>query len=266
MFFFAVVGLWMTPSHAFSPPPSGAHSPLVPQGAMTWKNAHHHRIANGSNQCKRKTYRNMLPSISIPSISTIIPQNPTFAIPTHFILTNIIYILRRSQIRNMSKRKLLQIRLTREDGVSLRLHATNIFVWQLFVIFIFPFLEPMSRLFGYVSFYYFYPNASGLGTFLMIYHSFILIDNFRSSFSFSFFFTGIIFEPLSAQQLSMSKRTKSQIRCDWHRFSFNVGAVGRDGYRHPPSIERNVPHLDIPKLGWKHWPWRRRCNVERGIK
>eukprot|EP00814_Leptocylindrus_danicus_P012063 CAMPEP_0116013676 /NCGR_PEP_ID=MMETSP0321-20121206/5859_1 /TAXON_ID=163516 /ORGANISM="Leptocylindrus danicus var. danicus, Strain B650" /LENGTH=67 /DNA_ID=CAMNT_0003483253 /DNA_START=286 /DNA_END=489 /DNA_ORIENTATION=- len=56
----------------------------------------------------------------------------------------------------------------------------------------------------------------------------------------------------------MSKRAKRQIRLDWHRFSVNVGNVGRDGYRHPPSVELNLPHLDVPAKGWKHWPWRRR--------
>ncbi|KAL3776318.1 hypothetical protein ACHAWO_002712 [Cyclotella atomus] len=131
----------------------------------------------------------------------------------------------------MSKRRLLQVRISREDGVSIPLYITNLLAWQFFVTFIFPFLEPIARLLGHVSFYYFYPNASGLG---------------------------IVFEPLSVQDQSMNKRVKYQTRLDWHRFSVNVGGIGRDGYRHPPSVERNLPHLDVPRLGWKHWPWRRK--------
>lgn len=152
----------------------------------------------------------------------------------YFFIANTIYLLRRSVIRGMPKRRLVQLRLTRERGVTIPLYMTNLIVWQLFVNFAFPVLEPISRLFGYVSFYYFYPNASGVG---------------------------IIFEPLSVQDQSMSERAKQQIRLDWHKFSVNVGSVGRDGYKHPPSVERNRPHLDIPMLGWKHWPWRRKYPV-----
>lgn len=175
----------------------------------------------------------------IPSALLDAPMTLSTVAPAYMLITNTAYLLRRSHIRDMTKRKLLQIRTTREEGVSLRLHMTNILVWQLFVVFIFPLLEPTSRIFGYVSFYYFYPNASGMG---------------------------IVFEPLSVQSLSMSKRTKSQIRCDWHKFSVNVGRVGRDGYRHPPKVERNLPHLDIPARGWKHWPWRRKLGVEPAKK
>ena len=152
----------------------------------------------------------------------------------YWLAANTVYLLRRSCIRNMSTTKLLQIRLTRENGVTIPLCLTNLLIWQLFVNFLFPMLEPTSRLFGYVSFYYFYPNASGMG---------------------------IIFEPVAVQGLNMSKRAKHQIRLDWHRFSVNIGPPGRDGFRHPPSVERNLPHLDVPKLGWKHWPWRRKHHV-----
>ena len=150
------------------------------------------------------------------------------------------YLLRRSHLRNMPKRKLLQIRLAREAGVNLPLYVINIIIWQLFVTILFPILELILRLFEHVSYYYFYPNASGFG---------------------------IILEPLSAQSLSMSERAKHQIRCDWHRFSVNIGAIGRDGYRHPPSISKNAPHIDIPRKGLKHWPWRRKhvVNVTSGM-
>jgi len=130
----------------------------------------------------------------------------------------------------MSKRKLLQIRTSREDCTTVTLYMTTVAVWQLFV-FVFPIVETVARMFGKVSFFYSYPNAGGLG---------------------------FILEPRQAQHLSMSKRTKQQIRFDWHRFSVNVGGIGREGYRHPPSIEMNRPHVDIPSKGLKHWPWRRR--------
>lgn len=174
-------------------------------------------------------------------MSPFFDMNPVFSVEQpalfctmYWLAANMVYLLRRSCIRNMSTTKLLQIRLARENGVTIPLYFTNLLVWQIFVNFLFPMLEPTSRLFGYVSFYYFYPNASGMG---------------------------IIFEPVAVQGLHMNKRAKHQIRLDWHRFSVNVGPPGRDGFRHPPSVERNMPHLDVPKLGWKHWPWRRKHHV-----
>lgn len=239
---FSLVGfLWSSPIHSFMSP-SWRNCPsalLRLKGAPAWKHGQHGQHQQITTSSRMETRRNMLTSISttasiIDNSSSM--QHRALARTIHFLLANTMYICRRSNIRNMSKRKLLRIPLTREDGVELPLYITNILAWQFFVNFVFPLLELISRVFGYVSFYYFYPNAHGFG---------------------------IIFEPLSAQSFSMSKRSKSQIRCDWHRFNFNIGPVGRDGWRHPPSVERNLPHFDIPKKGWKHWPWRQKCKVDR---
>mmetsp|Transcript_31483 Transcript_31483/g.70507 ORF Transcript_31483/g.70507 Transcript_31483/m.70507 type:complete len:218 (+) Transcript_31483:223-876(+) len=155
---------------------------------------------------------------------------------TYVGVINLLYITRRSCVRDMSKRKLFRIRITREDGVSTRFYLTNLLAWQLFVTFVWPVSEPLSRILGYVSFYYSYPNASGVG---------------------------MIFEPINVQHLSMAKRTKKQLRVDWHQFAYNIGDIGREGYRHPPSVTRNLPHLDAPSHGMKHWPWRRRFRANR---
>lgn len=221
--------LWSTPSHSLLP--SSLNQNCLSRAIQTGTRAafNGNNCSHGQQKMKSHHTLSMLPLVT--SISSVATASPTLATISYFLFTNMAYILRRSHIRDMSKRKLLQIRLSRGEDVSTRLYITNILSWQLFVTTVWPLLEPISRMFGYVSFYYFYPNAGGVG---------------------------VIFEPLSAQSLSMSKRAKSQIRCDWHRFSFNVGTIGRDGYRHPPSVERNWPHVDIPKRGWKHWPWRRR--------
>lgn len=153
----------------------------------------------------------------------------------YLTVTNILYLARRSYIRKMPIQKLWKIRTTREPGVTLQLYFVILLAWQAFVL-VFPIIEPMARFLGHVSFFYSYPNASGVG---------------------------IIFEPKNVQHLNQSQRAKHQIRLDWHRFSVNVGSVGRDGFRHPPSIERNLPHIDIPKRGVKHWPWRRRWSNDK---
>eukprot|EP00986_Skeletonema_menzelii_P011665 scaffold6103_cov146-Skeletonema_menzelii.AAC.8 len=165
------------------------------------------------------------------SLLNCITQKSALVALSYILIANAIYLQRRSHLRKMTKRKLLQIRTTREEGVNIGLHVTNILAWQVFVTSIFPILEPLSRMCGFVSFYYFYPNANGCG---------------------------IIFEPLSVQHLPMKKRQRSQLRLDWHKFSFNVGKIGRDGFRHPPSVQRNLPHIDAPLLQMKHWPWRRK--------
>lgn len=149
---------------------------------------------------------------------------------------NFIYLARRSHLRNMSKRELFRIRLTREENMSKVVHLVSILTWQAFVA-VFPFIEIFLRIFFQkVAFFYGYPNANGFG---------------------------IILERLDKQHLvKPNQRSKHQIRFDWHRFKVNVGDIGRDGYRHPPTVELNRPHLDIPSLGMKHWPHRRRYHVE----
>mmetsp|Transcript_39859 Transcript_39859/g.67991 ORF Transcript_39859/g.67991 Transcript_39859/m.67991 type:complete len:249 (-) Transcript_39859:208-954(-) len=220
-------------------PPSLTKRSSVGVEELEWRN-HPHTMKRVSHHGIKTKRHGMLPSIPMDLIcSSPISQNRALAISIHTLLMNTIYLFRRSHIRNMPKRKLLQIRLTREEGVQLPLYIANITMWQLFVNFVFPLLELVSRMFAYVSFYYFYPNAGGFG---------------------------IIFEPLSVQPLPMSKRAKSQIRLDWHRFSVNVGDIGREGYKHPPSVERNLPHIDSQKMGLKHWPWRRKYKFVKGSK
>jgi hypothetical protein len=152
----------------------------------------------------------------------------------YLVSSNSMYLARRSYLRNMKKRKLWNIRTTRERDVSLRLYLLTLFSWQLFVV-MFPIVECVARMCRHVSFFYSYPNAGGVG---------------------------IIFEPRDIQHYNQSQRAKQQIRFDWHRFNLNIGDTGRDGYKHPPAIELCLPHLDIPKKGLKHWPWRRRHRYE----
>ena len=77
-----------------------------------------HRVPNKrttNNRDHRRMQLNMMP--------LTIYSNPTTYIPTYCLVTlvtNFIYLSRRSVLRNMTKRRLLRIRLTREDGVSLR--------------------------------------------------------------------------------------------------------------------------------------------------
>mmetsp|Transcript_45889 Transcript_45889/g.53680 ORF Transcript_45889/g.53680 Transcript_45889/m.53680 type:complete len:201 (-) Transcript_45889:173-775(-) len=160
-----------------------------------------------------------------PSIQTAFGKSAVYMIAANFC-----YLSRRAHLRKRTRISLLRIRTMREPGVTLSLYLTMLLTWQTFTA-VFPVVELVARILGHVSFFYSYPNAAGVG---------------------------IIFEPLPAQCLSMSKRVKQQIRIDWHKFKYNVGDIGRDGYRHPPTRYRNLPHVDIPKRKVKHWPWRRK--------
>jgi len=160
-----------------------------------------------------------------PSTAHLIAASAIYA-----VTTNVLYLARRSHLRSCKKREIFKVRTTREEGVSRRFHVLLVLIWQLFVLSIFPLSEPLAMMFGRTSFYFTYPNAHGFG---------------------------IIAEPLRIQHLKASKRAKEQIRFDWHRFSVNIGRADRFGNMHPPSVTRNLPHLDYPKKGLKHWPWRR---------
>jgi len=147
--------------------------------------------------------------------------------------SNLLYLFRRANLRGTTPYDILRIRTTLEHGVSSQLFALYILAWQLLVV-VFPLTESAARLCGHASFFYSYPNARG---------------------------GGYILEPLAVQHMPGNKRAKEQLRLDWHRFSYNVGNIGRDGYRHPPSVHRNLPHFDIPRKKVKHWPWKRRHRI-----
>jgi hypothetical protein len=155
---------------------------------------------------------------------------PVIAASAYMFLSNVLYLARRATLRRVSMLEILRIRTEREPGLSLVMFVACLLAWQT-VVMIFPVTESLARSVGYASFFYSYPNANG---------------------------GGFVFERLAVQDLPGNNRSRAQVRLDWHKFKFNVGNIGRDGFRHPPAIERNLPHIDFPQKGIKHWPWRRR--------
>jgi hypothetical protein len=156
--------------------------------------------------------------------------SPILAASTYMFLSNVFYLARRAKLRKRSMWNILQTRITKEPGLSLGMFVLCFVAWQTLVM-SYPVTESVARSFGYTLFFYSYPNANG---------------------------GGYILEPLAVQDLPSNKRTRAQMRLDWHKFKFNVGNIGRDGFQHPPTMEKNLPHIDVPQRGIKHWPWRRR--------
>lgn len=179
----------------------------------------------------------LLPSIS-PVVSTFSSPllSTVFSTPAaktcgYMVVANVLYLARRAHLRQQSMKTMFGYRVEREPGVTVPMYLAFLLAWQCFVV-IFPILEPLVRVcIKHCCFMYSYPNAQGVG---------------------------FILEPLELQHLPLSNRAKRQVRLDWHRFSINVGAVGRNGWRHPPVKEIHRPHIDAPGWGIKHWPWRRR--------
>lgn len=171
--------------------------------------------------------------LNLPPLPTPTTRALTAAatVIVYMVSANLLYVSRRAHLRRRRKRDIWNVRCHRDEGVSWRLYGVFLLSWQLFVG-LYPVVETIARLFGFVAFMYAYPNAHGVG---------------------------YILEPLAVQPLSVHQLTKHQIRLDWHSFRVNIGTIGRDGYRHPPTVEWNLPHVDAPRWGIKHWPWRRKC-------
>ena len=171
----------------------------------------------------------------IPSLlSTAIISSPAVQTTCYLLSANLFYLARRAHLRQQSMKTMLGYRIDREPGVSIPRYCSFLVAWQCVVV-LFPLVEPLLKVLNYCCLYYSYPNAQGFG---------------------------VIVEPLECQHLPLNKRAKQQIRLDWHRFSVNVGDVGRNGYRHPPAKEMNRPHIDAPRWGIKHWPWRRQYSFK----
>mmetsp|Transcript_32894 Transcript_32894/g.79576 ORF Transcript_32894/g.79576 Transcript_32894/m.79576 type:complete len:284 (+) Transcript_32894:86-937(+) len=181
------------------------------------------------------------------------------------LVANLLYLARRANLRQMTIRELWKIRTTREEGVSRPLFAGIVMAWQVLVL-VYPIVEPCVRLFGTTQFQgLFFGNSSS--TTMPPPSPSYPKNNDQSGWTIFFYSYpkaqggGYILEPLACQHLGANQRAKQQIRFDWHSFKYNVGPIGRDGYRHPPAIERNLPHIDIPRYQMRHWPWRKQYKI-----
>ena len=99
-------------------------------------------------------------------------------------IANIAYLARRMRIRNVRKRDIWHYCTLRAKADPWMRYSTSILTCQTFVIFLYPVVESMSRLFGHSTFMYDYPNARGVG---------------------------YIFEPLEVQSSSAGRRARRQI-------------------------------------------------------
>ena len=111
------------------------------------------------------------------------------------------------------------------------LHAAHVGAWTLCFLPVYPALELSLFPLGLASFYFYYPKARGAG---------IVVDS-------------------RERRRAGARGTAAQVlRLDWHRFEINVGKAypPPNTGRHPPAVTYNLPHLDLPTFGVRHWPWR----------
>ena len=121
------------------------------------------------------------------------------------------------------------------DGFALvrgrALHAAHVGAWALCFLPVYPALELSLFPLGLASFYFYFPKARGAG---------IVVDS-------------------RERRRAGARGTAAQVlRLDWHRFEINVGKAypPPNTGRHPPAVTYNLPHLDLPTYGVRHWPWR----------
>ncbi|EKX40437.1 hypothetical protein GUITHDRAFT_142753 [Guillardia theta CCMP2712] len=99
--------------------------------------------------------------------------------------------------------------------------------WLVFLLVYIP-LQCTLDLFGFAALYYYYPAAYGAG---------VLIERMTKA-------------------PGLSKEKVQIVRLDWHRFKLCVEQQTKQGRWCGSALYVNLPHIDIPSTGLKHWPWK----------
>ena len=111
------------------------------------------------------------------------------------------------------------------------LHAAHVLGWLLLFLPCYPLLEAALYPLDMACFWFYYPKARGCGC---------------------------IVESRALRRGGKRGNGAQLLRVDWHRFELNVGPsypLPNTG-RHPPRASCNLPHVDLPQRGVRHWPWR----------
>jgi len=110
-------------------------------------------------------------------------------------------------------------------------HLCHILVWLLVFQPIYPLLEVILFPFDKSAFWFYYPRARG---------------------------SGLVIDSRMLRRAGKRGNAAQTLRLDFHRFEINVGKPypPPNTGRHPPSVLCNLPHLDLPQRGVRHWPWR----------
>jgi hypothetical protein len=110
-------------------------------------------------------------------------------------------------------------------------HLAHVTAWLLLFQPLYPVLEVCLFPFDMAAFWFYYPSANG---------------------------SGLIIDSRALRRSGKRGNAAQCFRLDWHRFGINVGAAypPPNTGRHPPKVECNLPHIDLPQRGVRHWPWR----------
>ena len=115
-------------------------------------------------------------------------------------------------------------------------HAGHVLCWLLLFQPLYPVLEACLFPLDKAAFWFYYPRARGGG---------LVIDS-------------------RALRRSGKRGNGAQVfRLDWHRFDINVGRAYPPPHtgRYPPKVSLNLPHVDLPQAGVRHWPWRQHTDA-----
>ena len=110
------------------------------------------------------------------------------------------------------------------------MHLGHVAGWLFIFQPVYPLLEALLYPFDLAAFWFYYPKARG---------------------------SGLVIDGCALRRNGKRGNAAQVFRLDWHRFDVNVGrAYPPPGGRHPPSVTCNLPHIDLPQRGVRHWPWR----------
>jgi hypothetical protein len=70
--------------------------------------------------------------------------------------------------------------------------------------------------------------------------------------------SGLVIDSRALRRSGKRGNAAQVFRLDWHSFHLNVGQAYPPPHtgRHPPKVSCNLPHVDLPTRGVRHWPWR----------
>jgi hypothetical protein len=110
-------------------------------------------------------------------------------------------------------------------------HICHVLLWLFVFQPAYPLLETVLFPFDLAAFWFYYPKARG---------------------------SGLIIDSRALRRAGKRGNAAQVLRLDWHRFELNVGKAypPPNTGRHPPSVLCNLPHVDLPQRGTRHWPWR----------
>lgn len=166
--------------------------------------------------------RSAFTSMHMMDASSVTAANTAAMVGGWILLNMVLYARRRGRLHDLDAMEVLRRHLDPHP------HFGIVFAgWVAFLALYAPVQLILEAFFDCAVYYYAYPCARG---------------------------AGLLVEKKTAP--CTSKVEKQLLRVDWHRFKLCVTGKAKTGRWVGHSIVVNLPHIDVPSTGVKHWPWK----------